>query len=98
MFVNVNMYIYWTKKDAPPVFKCIYTQIWKSGLNQIYMSWKSILLQLYVKKKKVGEGLSKSSEIVVKMRKGSLIKIPNWYRRDHLQHEGLRGIAGAKNG
>ena len=31
----------------------------------------------FVWKKNVGEGLSKSSEIVVKMRKGSLTKIPN---------------------
>ena len=38
-------------------------------------------------KKDFGEGLSKSSEMVVKMRKGSLTKIPNWYWvTDHLQH------------
>ena len=34
------------------------------------------LLQLCVKKN-VSKGLSKSSEMVVKMRKGSLTKIPN---------------------
>ena len=40
------------------------------------MSRKSISLPLRVKKN-VGEGLSKSSEMVGKMRTGSLTKIPN---------------------
>ena len=44
-------------------------------------------------KKNVDNGISKSSEMVVKLRKGSLTKIPDRY--DHLQREGLPGIFGA---
>ena len=50
------------------------------------------------KKKIVGEGLSKSSEMVVKMWKGRSPKSQIITGCDHLQHEGLPGIVVAENG
>ena len=46
------------------------------------------------KKKNVGESLSKSSEMEVEMRKGSLTKFQINTGCDHLQHEGPPGIVG----
>ena len=55
------------------------------------MSKKSILLRLCVKKN-VSQGLSKSSEVVVKMQKGRSLKsqINAGYG---IQHEGLASLA-----
>ena len=57
------------------LFKCRYTQKRKPGLSILYFLTEYLIATLF--KRNVDEDLAKSSEMVLKMLKGSLIEIPN---------------------